>query len=132
MYMDSIALEDSIPYRTQTDVYPTEREPFSDRTTADNIKKTQTGPTAKSTPQRPSTTELLPPPPTTASPEGGSTGSGRRPARQRDEESSSTALIDRLSRALGDATDGSVRALQTLAERSVVLGREGEAWLRTR
>ncbi|CAM9801119.1 unnamed protein product, partial [Ectocarpus sp. 12 AP-2014] len=42
------------------------------------------------------------------------------------------ALVERVSRAVGNASDEGARALQTLAGRSVVLGREGCVWLRTR
>lgn len=44
----------------------------------------------------------------------------------------STAVIDRVSRRVGEARDGGARAVQTLAARSLVLGREGGVWLRRR
>ncbi|CAM9267073.1 unnamed protein product [Ectocarpus sp. 6 AP-2014] len=69
-------------------------------------------------------------PTTTAAEEEGPKGPWRRVPRWNSD--CLAALVERLSRAVGNASDEGARALQTLAGRSVVLGREGGVWLRRR
>ncbi|CBJ27434.1 conserved unknown protein [Ectocarpus siliculosus] len=69
-------------------------------------------------------------PTTTAAEEEGPKGRWRRVPRWNSD--CLAALVERVSRAVGNASDEGGRALQTLAGRSVVLGREGGVWLRRR
>lgn len=62
--------------------------------------------------------------------EDGPTGPRRRLQKWNSDVSS--AVIDRVSRRLGDVKDGGGRAVRTMAARSMVLGREGGVWLRRR
>ncbi|CAB1118703.1 unnamed protein product [Ectocarpus sp. CCAP 1310/34] len=69
-------------------------------------------------------------PTTTAAEEEGPKGPWRRVPRWNSD--CLAALVERISRAAGNASDEGARALQTLAGRSAVLGREGGVWLRRR